>query len=77
LGISAEYNPIIEAIRNLPKPVVAAVNGAKQNIESRLEATETAANPKQRASELANVVRFANATGWRTASEVGGSWKRG
>jgi 2-(1,2-epoxy-1,2-dihydrophenyl)acetyl-CoA isomerase len=25
--LSAEYNPLIEAIRNLPKPVVAAVNG--------------------------------------------------
>ena len=25
--LRAEYNPIIEAIRNLPKPVVAAVNG--------------------------------------------------
>jgi integrase len=35
-----------------------------------LEATETAANAKQRASELANVVRFAFATGWRTTSEV-------
>ena len=35
-----------------------------------LEATETAANAKQRASELAKVVRFAFATGWRTTSEV-------
>ncbi|HEY7058284.1 MAG TPA: tyrosine-type recombinase/integrase, partial [Vicinamibacterales bacterium] len=35
-----------------------------------LEATEMAANAKQRASELANVVRFAFATGWRTTSEV-------
>jgi 2-(1,2-epoxy-1,2-dihydrophenyl)acetyl-CoA isomerase len=25
--LSAEYNPLIEALRNLPKPVVAAVNG--------------------------------------------------
>ena len=25
--LTAEYNPLIEAIRNLPKPVVAAVNG--------------------------------------------------
>jgi len=25
--LSSEYNPLIEAIRNLPKPVVAAVNG--------------------------------------------------
>ena len=35
-----------------------------------LEATETAANAKQRAGELANVVRFAFVTGWRTTSEV-------
>ncbi len=35
-----------------------------------LEATETAANARQRAGELANVVRFAFATGWRTTSEV-------
>jgi integrase len=35
-----------------------------------LEATETATNAKQRASELANVVRFAFVTGWRTTSEV-------
>ena len=34
-----------------------------------LEATETAANAKQRAGELANVVRFAFVTGWRTISE--------
>ena len=35
-----------------------------------LEATETAAHARQRAGELANVVRFAFATGWRTTSEV-------
>jgi integrase len=35
-----------------------------------LEATETAADARTKAGELANVVRFAFATGWRTASEV-------
>lgn len=35
-----------------------------------LEATETAKDVRNRAGELANVVRFAFATGWRTASEV-------
>jgi integrase len=35
-----------------------------------LEATETAKDQRKRAGELANVVRFAFATGWRTTSEV-------
>jgi integrase len=35
-----------------------------------LEATKTADDDRRNASELANVVRFAFATGWRTASEV-------
>lgn len=35
-----------------------------------LEATETAEDGRKKAGELANVVRFAFATGWRTASEV-------
>jgi integrase len=35
-----------------------------------LEATETADDGRKKAGELANVVRFACATGWRTASEV-------
>ena len=35
-----------------------------------LEATETADDGRKTAGELANVVRFAYATGWRTASEV-------
>lgn len=35
-----------------------------------LEATETGDDGRKTASELANVVRFAFATGWRTASEV-------
>ena len=35
-----------------------------------LEATETADDGRKKAGELANVVRFALASGWRTASEV-------
>jgi integrase len=35
-----------------------------------LEATETAKDERKRAGALANVVRFAFATGWRTTSEV-------
>ena len=35
-----------------------------------LEATETAKDQRKRAGELAIVVRFAFATGWRTTSEV-------
>jgi integrase len=35
-----------------------------------LEATETANDERKRAGALANVVRFAFATGWRTTSEV-------
>lgn len=35
-----------------------------------LEATETADDGRKKAGELANVVRFAFASGWRTASEV-------
>jgi integrase len=35
-----------------------------------LEATDTAKDQRKRAGELANVVRFAFATGWRTTSEV-------
>jgi integrase len=35
-----------------------------------LEATETADDGRKTAGELANVIRFAYATGWRTASEV-------
>jgi integrase len=35
-----------------------------------LEATETADDTRKKTGELANVVRFAFATGWRTASEV-------
>jgi integrase len=37
---------------------------------SALEATETADDGRKTAGELANVVRFAYATGWRTAREV-------
>lgn len=37
---------------------------------SALETTETADDGRKKAGELANVVRFAFATGWRTASEV-------
>jgi len=35
-----------------------------------LESTETADDGRKKCGELANVVRFAYATGWRTASEV-------
>ncbi len=35
-----------------------------------LEVTQTATDERKRADELANVVRFAFATGWRTTSEV-------
>jgi integrase len=42
----------------------------RHRICSALEATETADDGRKKAGELANVVRFAFATGWRTASEV-------
>jgi len=41
-----------------------------ERICTALEATETAADGRKKSGELANVVRFAFATGWRTASEV-------
>jgi integrase len=41
-----------------------------ERICAALEATETADDGRKKAGELANVVRFAYATGWRTASEV-------
>ena len=41
-----------------------------ERICAALEATETADDGRKKTRELANVVRFAYATGWRTASEV-------
>jgi integrase len=41
-----------------------------ERICSALETTETADDGRKKAGDLANVVRFAFATGWRTASEV-------
>lgn len=41
-----------------------------ERICAALEGTETADDGRKKAGELANVVRFAYATGWRTASEV-------
>ena len=41
-----------------------------ERICKALEATETSDDGRKTAGELANVVRFAHATGWRTASEV-------
>lgn len=44
--------------------------GQIDRICAALEATETADDGRRMSGELANVVRFADATGWRTASEV-------
>jgi integrase len=79
--IRRAFNLAIQAGRLLTKPFFPMLRERNtrtgflerdqiDRICAALEATETADDGRKTAGELANVVRFAYATGWRTASEV-------